>query len=106
MFRHQNLHRKKRKAVSVVELLDERALPSAAAAPVHSPAGAPAVASGVHGLVVPVVLSSEVPAFATTTGGLSTGAGAFTGLDTFGIGNGLGTGWGIHRTPDGAAPLY
>ena len=36
----------------------------------------------------------------------TTGAGVLTGLDTFGIGNGFGSGWGIHKTPDGAAPLY
>jgi hypothetical protein len=36
----------------------------------------------------------------------STGAGIITGLDTFGIGDGFGSGFGIHRTPDGAAMLY
>jgi hypothetical protein len=36
----------------------------------------------------------------------STGAGVFSGLDTFGIGSGFGMGFGIQKTPDGGSALY
>jgi hypothetical protein len=36
----------------------------------------------------------------------STGAGVFSGLDTFGVGSGFGMGFGIQKTPDGGSALY
>jgi hypothetical protein len=71
MFNHHNFQQEKRKLVPVVELLDERILPSATPAPVHSAESATTASSGNQGLVGPVILAPMLPTSATTTGGLT-----------------------------------